>query len=107
MILPFPGPLAVPSPELTMVVDHDNLIIMGTMKTVSVSDFKATCLALLEEVRQTGRPLLVTKRGVPIAQVTPPPAELAPGAWLGAASDTVREIGDVESPLDEAWEALR
>jgi len=43
-----------------------------------VSKFKATCLARLERVRRTGRPLLITKRGVPIAQVVPPPPAEAP-----------------------------
>jgi prevent-host-death family protein len=43
------------------------------MHTMSISKFKATCLAVLERVRKTGEPLLITKHGVPIAQVLPAP----------------------------------
>jgi prevent-host-death family protein len=78
------------------------------METLPVSKFKATCLAALERVRQTGRPLLVTKRGVPIAQVLPPPAPLAPGSRFGAMAGWATESGDIVAPLDESdWEALR
>lgn len=108
-----PSQLAVPAPApesfvLTMVRDHGNVADMDILKTVSISEFKATCLGLLEEVRQTGRAVLVTKRGVPIAQVVPPPAALAPGGWLGEGRASVRAIGDVLEPVvpPEAWEAV-
>ncbi len=39
------------------------------MKTVAISEFKARCLGLLEEVKATGEELVVTKRGAPIARV--------------------------------------
>lgn len=76
------------------------------MDTLPISRFKATCLAALERVRKTGRPLLVTKRGVPIAQVIPPPASGTGGAF-GAMRGTAEELGDILEPLDEEdWEAL-
>jgi prevent-host-death family protein len=78
------------------------------METIPVSKFKATCLARLERVRQTGRPLLITKRGVPIAQVLPPPPGEAPVSGFGVMAGTVVEHGDLLAPLDETdWEALR
>jgi len=40
------------------------------MRQISVSEFKARCLGLLDEVATTGEPIVVTKRGTPIAQVT-------------------------------------
>ena len=73
-----------------------------------MSKFKATCLERLERVRQTGRPLLVTKRGVPIAQIVPPPAPEPKEGGFGVMAGTVRELGDVLAPLEEAdWEVLR
>src|SRR6058998_2019277 len=54
------------------------------METVSVSEFKATCLALLDKVKRTGRPILVTRRGEPIAQVVTPPNRELPRSWLGS-----------------------
>ncbi|HET9199729.1 MAG TPA: type II toxin-antitoxin system Phd/YefM family antitoxin [Dehalococcoidia bacterium] len=41
------------------------------MKTVPAGEFKAKCLRLMEEVSQTGEPLLVTKRGKPLVKVGP------------------------------------
>jgi antitoxin (DNA-binding transcriptional repressor) of toxin-antitoxin stability system len=76
--------------------------------TVSISVFKATCLAALERVRVTGRPLLVTKRGVPIAQVTPPPPLEPDDAGYGSMRGTAEELGDLVEPLgEEDWEAAR
>lgn len=77
------------------------------METLPVSKFKATCLARLERVRRTGRPLLITKRGVPIAQVVPPPPAEAPATGFGIMAGTVVEHGDIVAPIDDAgWEAL-
>ena len=44
---------------------------MVTNRHVPAGLFKAKCLALLDEVAATGRPLVVTKRGRPVAQVVP------------------------------------
>ncbi len=41
------------------------------MKSVAVSEFKAHCLSLLEDVARTGEPILVTKGGKPLARITP------------------------------------
>lgn len=87
-----------------MVVDHSNLALVETM---SISKFKATCLAALERVRKTGRPLLVTKRGVPVAQVVPPPKpERSRESAFGSMEGFV-EVEDIVEPLPpEDWEVL-
>jgi prevent-host-death family protein len=41
------------------------------MKTIAATEFKARCLKLIEEVRKTGLPVVVTKRGVPIVRILP------------------------------------
>lgn len=71
------------------------------MARVPVSKFKATCLALLERVRRTGQPILVTRRGVPIAQVLPPPPGERRKSWLGSLKGTGRITGDILSPALE------
>jgi prevent-host-death family protein len=79
------------------------------MQTMSISKFKATCLAALERVRKTGEPLLITKRGVPMAQVlpAPPPAPHAESAF-GCMAGTAEEVEDIVAPLlAEEWEVLR
>jgi prevent-host-death family protein len=78
-------------------------------ETISISEFKATCLARLERVRRTGRRLLVTRRGTPIAEVVPPTAAPRSRGWLGSASATGRITGDLVTPVVAAdeWEAAR
>ena len=43
----------------------------GTMETLTVSKFKATCLSVLEEVKTKKKKVRITKRGVPIAEIVP------------------------------------
>ncbi len=79
-----------------------------TTETIAISKFKATCLAVLERVRRTGRPVLVTRHGEPVAQVVPPPPPGSGQAWLGALEGRARIVGDVVGPagsLDD-WEVL-
>ena len=79
------------------------------MECVTVSKFKATCLALLERVKRTGQPILITRRGEPLAQVVPPPKPERPASWLGSFRSTGRIAGDVVSPAgtERDWEVLR
>lgn len=89
-----------------MVNDHG---ILWPMQTLSVSEFKATCLAVLQRVKRTGRPVLITRFGEPVAEVVPP-ARAAPGAdWLGCMRGRATIEGDVVGPAVEtrAWQALR
>jgi prevent-host-death family protein len=78
------------------------------MERVPISKFKATCLALLDQVKRTGRPILVTRRGEPIAQIQPPPPPQRPASWLGSFRDSGRIVGDIVSPAgeEEMWEVL-
>lgn len=79
------------------------------MDTMPISKFKATCLAALDRVRKTGRPLLVTKRGVPVAQVVPPPrAGASDSDAFGSMAEGTEEIGDIVEPLPaKDWEVLK
>lgn len=78
------------------------------MGSVSMSKLKAACLAALGRVRRTRRPLVVTKRGVPIARVVPPPPRKPAEGAFGAMRGTAEELGDIVEPLpEEDWEGLR
>lgn len=68
-------------------------------RRVPAARFKSQCLALLDEVEATGRSIVVTKRGRPVARVAP----LAEGA--PDLRGSVVSQGDVVSPLDEEWDA--
>ena len=77
---------------------------------MAISKFKARCLAVLEQVRRTGRPVLVTRRGEPVAEIIPPQQRDADRESLfGYMKGTGRIVGDIESPAvpAEDWEVLR
>ena len=78
------------------------------MKTLSSSEFKAKCLAILDEVARTGEPVTITKRGKPVAQLVPP-VPRSEGHPQEQIIGTVRILGDIiEPPLPaEVWEAER
>jgi len=62
---------------------------------------------MLEKVRRTGQPLLITKHGQPVAEVVPPSAAHVRQDWLGGAAGTGTIAGDIVSPLGpQGWEAL-
>jgi len=64
------------------------------MEEIAISKFKATCLAVLERVRKTGHPILVTRFGQPIARVSPPEvAKRVPR--LGGGAGTMVVLGDI------------
>lgn len=78
------------------------------MDHIAVSKFKATCLAALDRVRRTGRPLRVTRFGKPLADVVPPQAATKGPGWLGAMKDRGRVSGDLVAPVSDPddWNAL-
>ena len=41
------------------------------MKSVAATEFKAKCLALIDQVHDTGKPITITKRGKPVAVLQP------------------------------------
>jgi len=78
------------------------------MKEVAISEFKAKCLALLDQVQKTKKPILVTRRGRPVAEVVPP-SPVRSDDWIGSMAGKSKILGDIISPAnDEAdWEVLR
>lgn len=74
------------------------------MKKMAVGKFKARCLAVMEEARATGEPVVVTKRGTPVVKVVPVNSERE--EVLGFMAGEFRITGDIESPL-QAWQAAK
>jgi len=79
------------------------------MRTMAAGEFKAKCLAIMDEVSATGEPLLITKRGKPVACVVPShhqPLHENPEAIFGSLRHMGVITGDVVSSefSNEAWD---
>jgi prevent-host-death family protein len=74
-------------------------------RTVKASEFKARCLALIDEVARTGQSVVITKRGEPMADLVPHrlTQRNARGIWKGK----VDILGDITAPMDVEWDALK
>jgi len=69
-------------------------------KTISASEFKARCLALMDRVSRTGRPVAITKRGKVVARLVPgDPVKQRP------LKGSVLHQGDLMAPIDAHWES--
>lgn len=78
------------------------------MRKVAAGEFKQTCLRLLDEVGESGEPILITKRDKPVAELIPVKPE-RPDDWLGAMRDRGEIHGDLVAPAADSgeWEVLR
>jgi prevent-host-death family protein len=72
--------------------------------TIAAGEFKSKCLKLLDEVAEKRETLVITKHGNPVAQVVPMPPEKE---LFGAMRGSGVIIGDIISPLENEWEALK
>ena len=77
------------------------------MKKMPAGEFKARCLRVMEDVRKYRVPVVITKKGKPVAKLVP--ADESPRDIFGCMADKFVHIGDVESPVFEPdeWEVLR
>jgi prevent-host-death family protein len=78
--------------------------------TVSATDFKAKCLALIEEMNRTKVPIVVTKRGKPVAEMYPARSDAdAPKPFIGSMKGTVLRYDDPFAPAIDPgeWNALK
>jgi prevent-host-death family protein len=104
---------------LTMVVTMVRIVVMDPIAgptriseavevtTIQASEFKAKCLALMDEVARTGRSITVTKNGRPIAQLCPHRPPRAP-SLIGLHKGQIEVEGDIVSALGSPrWDALK
>lgn len=72
--------------------------------TIAAGEFKAKCLKLMDEVAENRKTFVITKHGKPVAQLTPLPSEKN---IVGAMRGSVLWEGDIISPIDVEWEAMK
>ncbi len=77
------------------------------MKRIAAGAFKARCIELIDEVQKTREPLVITKKGRPVAQLVP--AHAAPKEIFGCLKGMIEVVEDIESPILPAsdWKVLR
>jgi len=82
---------------------------MDTMnaKTMGAAEFKASCLRVIDQVATDHRPVTITKRGRPVAVLSPAPAETDRSGIVGALRGTVLRYDDPFGPAADPsdWSA--
>jgi prevent-host-death family protein len=79
------------------------------MEEISASEFKAKCLAIIERVRKTKKPVTITRHGKPVAELVPPSPAAQGRDWIGSMEGKIKITGDIISPVIDLndFEALR
>jgi prevent-host-death family protein len=90
---------------LTILLTIDKIAVMND---VSISEFKAKCLGLIEQVHKTRQPLRITRHGRPVAEVIPAGPDRK-RKFLGDMVGTAVIVGDIVSPVIDLneFEAFR
>lgn len=90
--------------EVTILCGHIGASSVMERK-INAAAFKARCLALIDEVAESGEPITVTKRGKAKVQIVP--VREKPKTLLGATKGTFKILGDIVGPLDEEYDEDR
>ncbi len=72
-------------------------------RTIKASEFKARCLKLMDEVADSGAEIVITKNGQPVSRLIP--YRKKPDTLFGIDRGKLEILGDIDEPLDVAWEA--
>lgn len=78
------------------------------METVTITELRAKCYAILRRVEETGQPVVVTRQGKALGQIVPAPWEAPKASTFGCMRGTAEILGDIVGPLGEVdWEVDR
>jgi len=99
---------------MTIARDHSDTLV--TMKTIAAGVFKAKCLQIMDEVDETGEPVIITKRGVAVAKLIPV-SDKDPNSIFGCMQGKMEIVGDLTTspwkeefgdrdPIVEKWDRL-
>ena len=70
------------------------------MQKIPAARFKSQCLAVMEQVAGSGRPVVVTKHGKPVVQIIP--VESDENEIFGFLRGKGRIVGDIENTIPVA-----
>lgn len=72
-------------------------------RIIQAGKFKAQCLKIMDNIKITGKEIIVTKHHVPIVKLTPIVTKDV--SLFGKMAGTVHIKKDILSPIDEEWDA--
>jgi prevent-host-death family protein len=85
-----------------------NLVTSGVWpmaRTMSAAEFKAKCLQVMDEVAASGESVILTKRGRPVAQLSP--LARKPRTLRGFLKGRIKTSGDIVGPIEVRWDVDR
>lgn len=65
------------------------------MRKIPAAQFKSQCLAVMDHVSQSGRPVIITKHGKAVVKLVP--AEISEDDIFGFMVGKARIVGDIET----------
>jgi prevent-host-death family protein len=90
---------------MTMDNDHGHEAMTEPLR-IPAGEFKAKCPKLMDQVRESGQEIVITKRGKPVAKLVPleplEPKERPP--LFGCMKGSIEILGDIIGPFHEEWE---
>jgi prevent-host-death family protein len=72
---------------------------------MKASEFKAKCLAIMDQVAESGEAVVVTKNGKPLVELVP--HKKAKRGLIGVLKGDLEIKGDIMSPIDVEWDAMK
>ncbi len=75
--------------------------------TIAAAEFKATCLQLMDRVRETRAEYVVTKHGRPVAKLVPYDEPRTATRFIGSMKGTVLSFERPTDPLDDERDVNR
>ena len=70
-------------------------------RTIKASEFKATCLKLMDEVAENGEEIIITKNGLPVSRLLPYREKSK--MTFGRNRDNIRILSDIVEPMPAEW----
>src|SRR5260221_14609512 len=101
MVTNHPRSKSAPSRVRAQPMSYQTAESPGLSREIAAGEFKARCLALMDELPERGGEYVITKRGVPVARLIP--ARVERRRLLGSMKGTLKTRGDIVGPLDEPW----
>jgi prevent-host-death family protein len=71
------------------------------MKKISAKAFNSRCLEIIEEIHDSGEPVVITRRGKPVVRIEP--MKMQKGNLIGFMKGKIKIVGDIESPIPD-WQ---